>query len=79
MSMTRSALSVVKTWMPPSWPAGTTAELLMIPPVCALRTTVPGNGWPVAHAEMYPTAWPTGVMEVKFKEYAAEAGTPQVD
>jgi hypothetical protein len=51
----------------------------MIPPVCALSTTVPGKGWPVAQAEMYPTGWPTGVIDVKFKEYAAEAGTPQVD
>ena len=79
MSMTRSALSVAKTSMPPSAPAGTTAELFMIPPVSALRTTVPGKDWPVAQAEMYPTGWPTGVMDVKFKVYAAETGTPQVD
>jgi hypothetical protein len=79
MSMTRFALSVAKTWISPSEPAGTSTALFIIPPTGALRTTVPGKGWSVAQAERYPTGWPMGVIDVKFSEYAAEGGTPQFD
>jgi len=62
--------------------ADAAASLFIIPPVGALRTTVPGKGkgcTPVGKVEMNPTGWPRGVMDVKFREYAAEEGMPQLD
>jgi hypothetical protein len=72
-------MSVDLTWIPPSAPAGTVAALPTTPPCTAFNTTVPGHGWSFCQAEMKPTGCPGGVTEMMFIEYAAAAGTPQLD
>jgi hypothetical protein len=79
MSITRSATLVANTWIPPSAPAGTMAALSTMPPCTAFSTTVPGHAVSSCHAAIQPTAFPSGVMETKFIEYAAATGTPQLD
>jgi hypothetical protein len=79
MSITKSRLSLAITWILPSTPADTTAELPTTPPSEAFTTTVPGHGISSCQADNQPTAWPSGVMEMKFIEYATAAGTPQLD
>jgi hypothetical protein len=65
--------------MLPSAAADTMAELATIPPSKAFRTTVPGHGVSPCQAANQPTGCPSGVMEIRFIEYAAAAGTPQFD
>src|ERR1700730_2477066 len=79
MSITRTLLLVASTWIPPSTPAGTMAELSTMPPCTAFRITVPDHGASSRQAATQATACPTGVTETKFIEYAAATGTPQLD
>jgi hypothetical protein len=68
MSITRSALLVASTWIPPSAPASTIAELSTLPPWTALRTTVPDHAVSSGQAATQATDWPSGVTETKFIE-----------
>jgi hypothetical protein len=68
MSITRSPLLVLSTWMPPSTPAGTMAGLSTMPPCMAFRTTVPGHAVSSCQAAIQPTACPSGVTDTKFIE-----------
>jgi hypothetical protein len=79
MSITRSPLLVLRTWIPPPGPPGTTAALSTTPPSNAFRTTVPGHAILSCQAAIHATACPAGVIETKFIEYAAPAGIPQLD
>jgi hypothetical protein len=72
-------LFVASTWIPPSAPAVTMLVLSTTPPCMAFRTTVPGQDVSSAQAASQPTGCPNGVMDTKFIEYAAAAGTPQLD
>jgi hypothetical protein len=55
------------------------AALSTTPPCGAFRTTVPGCAASSAQAAIQLTACPAAVTEVKFIEYAAATGTPQLD
>jgi hypothetical protein len=51
-----------------------------IPPSGAFRIDVFGSvGSLSGHAVIQPTGCPAGVMEMKFSEYAAATGTPQLE
>jgi hypothetical protein len=68
MSITRSQLLVASTWIPPSAPAATMAELSTMPPCTAFRITVPDHAVSSGQAATQATGCPTVVTETKFME-----------